>query len=186
MIIDNRPSSIKATSGLPVKRLRHIIKEQFRFVTIYLTSLSINAIEQLLTTLRQINQSDSSCLLVITISTSKEGVVNGVDGQSLTTKDIMEYFLDKNCPSLVGKPQVFLFQTVSSDKSDDKIKLTCTQPLAITEYPSLPLLLKTLRDYSDSATTGSIFLTSNSPASSPTATSNVQLQEAFVLPMQSR
>lgn len=178
LIIDNSSIS-KQARCLPVNRLCHILREQFNFITLYFSSLSLDSIELLLKTLSHIDQSDSSCSVNIMINTSKEGVVNGTDGRSLLTKDVMEFLSDKNCPSLADKPKVFLFQTVSIDQRDDKVKLTCTQPTAV-QYPYLPSLLEMLRTYSDSATTGSIFVNS-----SQTSLTNTQLKQAFVLPTHS-
>ena len=116
------------------------------------------------------------------INTSGEGVVEGVDGKTLTSKEVMASLSDKAYPHLADKPKIFLFQTLSSDQRDDKIKLTCSHPVTPSEaHPQhLPSLMETLRSYSDSALNGSIFVNN-----CQTSFTNVQLNQAFEIPSQS-
>ena len=38
------------------------------------------------------------------------GVVKGIDGKPVIVEDLKEYFHGDNCPTLMGKPKVFLIQ----------------------------------------------------------------------------
>lgn len=61
--------------------------------------------------------SNVDCLFVVFMSHGAEGQsendteVMGTDGIGLKTTDIVSCFLSDNCPLLVHKPKIFLFQS---------------------------------------------------------------------------
>lgn len=36
--------------------------------------------------------------------------ISGVDGQGLSTEDVVSEFSIENCPAMKGKPKIFIFQ----------------------------------------------------------------------------
>ena len=70
--------------------------------------------EQLETTLKHYQQKDHSkfcTLFVVILSHGDEGnIVYASDGQAIKLDDIFKYFSASNCPSLGGKPKVFIVQ----------------------------------------------------------------------------
>lgn len=182
MVDNTHCSSKQHYRCLPIKRLCHILKEQFHILSLQLTSLSLSSIQLLLNTIGATDQSDSSVLIVIMITPNKEGVIEGADGKSITTKQVMALLSDGEAPGLVNIPKIYLFQTLSEDQADDKVRLTCSHPVGSSQpHPShLPLLLDTMRSYSDSSLNGSIFVNSHQ-----INFSNQGLNQAFIVPEQS-
>ncbi|XP_003386323.1 PREDICTED: uncharacterized protein LOC100634437 [Amphimedon queenslandica] len=182
LVVDNSQCSSKQHSRcLPIKRLCHILKEQFHILSLHLTSLSLSSIQLLLNTIGATDQSDSSVLIVIMITPNKEGVIEGADGKSITTKQVMASLSDREAPGLVNIPKIYLFQTLSQDQTDDKVKLTCSHPVGSSQphLSHLPLLLDTMRSYSDSSLNGSIFINNHQ-----ISFSNEGLNQAFIVPEQ--
>ena len=64
----------------------------------------------------EMHKSADSFVLVI-LSHGATGSVYAIDGQSIDIEDeITEYFNDRNCPSLKGKPRLFLIQACQGSK----------------------------------------------------------------------
>ena len=57
----------------------------------------------------EMDHSDSDCILCAFLTHGDDGIIYGYDG-TLPISDLFEYFRGENCPSLVGKPKVFLVQ----------------------------------------------------------------------------
>ena len=51
-------------------------------------------------------------------SHGKEGVVYAADGQSINMEYIYEFFNNRNCPLLQGKPKFFIVQACRGDRPD--------------------------------------------------------------------
>ena len=189
IIIDNSTSStIKQSRHRPIKRLCHILQDQYSLHTHIFSQLSCDAIRLLLKTVSQIDHTPLSCFVVVIIGIGDQGAINGIDERGILPKEIIDVFSDDKCPSLINKPKVFLFQMIphpsaldQTMETSDVIKITCTIPDAsqCTQYPQLSSLLDVLYNYADNINTGSVFLHTHQ---SDSITSNTQLGQAFVLP----
>lgn len=189
IIIDNSTSSTnKQSKHRPIKRLCHILQDQYSLHTHVLSQLSCDAIRLLLKTVSQIDHTPLSCLLVVIIGIGDQGAINGIDERGILPKEIIDAFSDDKCPSLINKPKIFLFQMIpnpsapdQTKETSDAIKITCTIPYSsqCPQYPQLSSLLDVLYNYADNIATGSVFLHTHQ---SDSITSNTQLGQAFVLP----
>ncbi|XP_071808878.1 caspase-6-like [Asterias amurensis] len=65
----------------------------------------------------EMDHSDSDCILCAFLTHGDDGIIYGYDG-TLPISDLFEYFRGENCPSLVGKPKVFLVQACRGDKHE--------------------------------------------------------------------
>eukprot|EP00088_Acartia_fossae_P053910 TRINITY_DN6158_c0_g1_i2.p1 TRINITY_DN6158_c0_g1~~TRINITY_DN6158_c0_g1_i2.p1 ORF type:complete len:437 (-),score=95.93 TRINITY_DN6158_c0_g1_i2:1072-2382(-) len=59
--------------------------------------------------------------IVAILSHGKDGIVYAADGQSIDMEYIYEFFNNKNCPSLQGKPKFFIVQSCRGDMSDQGV-----------------------------------------------------------------
>lgn len=175
-IICNTPPAL-SKRYLPVKRLGHILKVRYRLSVLNFSRLSNTAIDFLLQNISQVDQSSSSCLVVIIIDSN----VNSTKKETISSKEVIDYFSEEMCPSLKDKPKVFLFQNVSDSSDecleDERIKLSCIHPEASASYSDLSSILDTLQSYTQSCTTGSIFVNSSQTSD----VTNSQLSKSFLV-----
>jgi len=62
--------------------------------------------------------SSSDMAVVAILSHGKDGVVYAADGQSINMEYIYEFFNNRNCPELRGKPKFFIVQACRGDMPD--------------------------------------------------------------------
>ncbi|XP_022110709.1 caspase-6-like [Acanthaster planci] len=65
----------------------------------------------------EMDHSDSDCFLCAFLTHGDDGIIYGYDG-TLPIQDLFDYFRGENCPSLVGKPKIFLVQACRGDKHE--------------------------------------------------------------------
>ncbi|XP_036068295.1 caspase-6-like isoform X1 [Oryzias melastigma] len=66
------------------------------------------------------DHSDADCFLLVFLSHGKDNCVYTNDGM-INIQDIIHAFRGDNCPSLVGKPKIFIFQACRGDKPDTPV-----------------------------------------------------------------
>jgi len=59
--------------------------------------------------------------VVVILSHGKDGVVYAADGQSINMEYIYEFFNNRNCPLLRGKPKFFIVQACRGDRPDQGV-----------------------------------------------------------------
>jgi len=66
------------------------------------------------------NESDMAVVAIL--SHGKDGVVYAADGMSIDMEFIYEYFNNRNCPALQGKPKFFIVQACRGDRPDQGVE----------------------------------------------------------------
>ncbi|XP_078799736.1 caspase-6-like [Oryzias latipes] len=69
------------------------------------------------------DHSDADCFLLVFLSHGKNNCIYIYDGM-INIQDITAAFRGDNCPSLVGKPKIFIFQACRGDKYDTSVDAT--------------------------------------------------------------
>ena len=63
--------------------------------------------------------SELTCFVVIILTHGNRGILYGTDGKAVfIDKEIIEPFRGNNCPNLLGKPKLFIFQACRGGKED--------------------------------------------------------------------
>jgi len=65
---------------------------------------------------------EADMTIVVILSHGKDGVVYASDGQSINMEYIYEFFNNRNCPSLRGKPKFFIVQACRGDRPDQGVE----------------------------------------------------------------
>eukprot|EP00090_Calanus_glacialis_P014030 TRINITY_DN22662_c0_g1_i2.p1 TRINITY_DN22662_c0_g1~~TRINITY_DN22662_c0_g1_i2.p1 ORF type:complete len:378 (-),score=117.05 TRINITY_DN22662_c0_g1_i2:158-1291(-) len=64
---------------------------------------------------------EADMTVVVILSHGKDGVVYAADGQSINMEYIYEFFNNRNCPLLRGKPKFFIVQACRGDRPDQGV-----------------------------------------------------------------
>jgi len=64
---------------------------------------------------------EADMTVVVILSHGKDGVVYAADGQSINMEYIYEFFNNRNCPLLLGKPKFFIVQACRGDRPDQGV-----------------------------------------------------------------
>lgn len=80
--------------------------------------LDSHRIVQLMKTVQQQDHSALSCLVVAILSHGVNGQVYGTDGQLIKVDTLTDHFTGRWCPSLNGKPKIFLLQACRGGSFD--------------------------------------------------------------------
>jgi len=64
---------------------------------------------------------EADMAVVVILSHGKDGVVYAADGQSINMEYIYEFFNNRNCPLLRGKPKFFIVQACRGDRPDQGV-----------------------------------------------------------------
>jgi len=64
---------------------------------------------------------EANMAIVAILSHGKDGIVYAADGMSIDMEYIYEYFNNKNCPDLQGKPKFFIVQSCRGDMPDQGV-----------------------------------------------------------------
>ncbi|KAH9498392.1 Caspase-7 [Bulinus truncatus] len=128
----DRPGSSE-DAKLLVKTFKHL-----GFHVLLLENLTaLKVIETLHSVSRDYKHSVADCFLCVILSHGhqitkvfqdknsalQEDVICGVDGKVVSTRKILDYFTDSNCPNLKGKPRMFFFQACRGIKVDDGVEI---------------------------------------------------------------
>merc|ERR1719422_945208 len=65
---------------------------------------------------------EADMTVVVILSHGKDGVVYASDGQSINMEYIYEFFNNRNCPLLRGKPKFFIVQSCRGDRPDQGVE----------------------------------------------------------------
>ena len=85
--------------------------------------------KEILTLLRTVQNSDHSCLdclVVAILSHGINGQIYGTDGVLLSVEELMAHFRGTRCPSLAGKPKIFILQACRGGKFDPGVMVEAT------------------------------------------------------------
>lgn len=73
---------------------------------------------------------ESDMTVVVILSHGKDGLVYAADGQSIDMEYIYEFFNNRNCPYLQGKPKFFIVQACRGDRPDQGVEGDVDRPNA--------------------------------------------------------
>merc|ERR1719234_1280585 len=65
---------------------------------------------------------EADMTVVVILSHGQDGVVYASDGQSINMEYIYEFFNNRNCPNLMGKPKFFVVQACRGDRPDQGVE----------------------------------------------------------------
>lgn len=100
------------------QELQKVFGKHLGFQAEVFNDLEASEILQLMSNLQQTDHSKLSCLVVAILSHGENGEVYGADGNLVPVKRITDMFTGPNCPSLLGKPKVFILQACRGKKFD--------------------------------------------------------------------
>ena len=86
-------------------------------------NLSSTEIEGLLKNTQRVDHSKLDCLVVAILSHGENGNVYGTDGVLISVEKITGYFRGTKCPSLSGKPKIFILQACRGKNFDYGVKV---------------------------------------------------------------
>ncbi|XP_071478889.1 caspase-6-like [Diadema antillarum] len=67
------------------------------------------------------NHTDSDCFMCVFLTHGDDGIIYGRD-QTLELQELFDFFRGENCPTLVGKPKLFLIQACRGEKHEIGVK----------------------------------------------------------------
>ena len=131
----------------------------FGFYTSRYNNLTGNQMRRLFKDIASKDHSKFDCLLVAVLTHGTKGKLYGTDGKLVPVEEITELFSGDKCPSLTGKPKIFLLQACRGERKDKGVKYDMTDgsdPQSVTETDMDD-------DETDSAYTGKLLCTSIQP-----------------------
>lgn len=96
------------------------------FYTNRYDDLTGKAMHQKLQDVADIDHSRFDCFMVAVLTHGVNGKLYSTDGDLIAVQDITKYFDGNNCPALIGKPKVFLFQACRGGRFDYGVELEAT------------------------------------------------------------
>lgn len=124
----------------------------FGFYTSRYNNLTGNQMRRLFKDIASKDHSKFDCLLVAVLTHGTKGKLYGTDGKLVPVEEITELFSGDKCPSLTGKPKIFLLQACRGERKDKGVKYDMTDgsdPQSVNEADMDD-------DETDSAYTGSL------------------------------
>ena len=79
-----------------------------------------------LTEISKIDHKKFDCLMVAILTHGIEGELHGTDGELISVKDLTKLFCNDKCPSLVGKPKIFILQACRGKNRDSGVNYDVT------------------------------------------------------------
>lgn len=76
---------------------------------------------------------EADMAVIVILSHGKDGVVYAADGQSINMEYIYEFFNNRNCPLLRGKPKFFIVQACRGDRPDQGVDTEGTESYTLTQ-----------------------------------------------------
>ena len=92
------------------------------FYTGRFNDLTAREIRENLTKISKIDHTKFDCLLVAILTHGDDGNLYGTDNKPIALKNLTELFHGKSCPSLVGKPKIFIVQACRGKEKDSGVK----------------------------------------------------------------
>ncbi|KAK7939269.1 hypothetical protein WMY93_002595 [Mugilogobius chulae] len=90
--------------------------------------------EKMLSVMKDLSRrdhSDMDCVVCCILSHGLEGGVFGVDGESVTIKELTTFFNGSNCFSLVNKPKIFFIQACQGKQEQQAVTLQTDGPTPV-------------------------------------------------------
>lgn len=87
--------------------------------------------EKMLSIMRELagrNHSQFECLVCCILSHGEEGSVYGVEGRTVTYRELMEPFSGINCSSLAEKPKLFFIQACQGNREQRAVNIEADGP----------------------------------------------------------
>ncbi|WAR20930.1 CASP1-like protein [Mya arenaria] len=103
------------------------LKELGFDVTIF-PDLTANHIKNMCAKMADKDHSDCDCFVFVILSHGEEGVVYGTD-KEVEIKELASYFRGDRCPTLIGKPKLFIIQACRGNQTDPGVKVNVTDAL---------------------------------------------------------
>jgi hypothetical protein len=104
--------------------LRHLFAKQLGFHVEFFDDLTSKEMCQLMDNVRKQDHSELSCLVVAILTHGINGELYGVDGKLVKVEDLTSYFDGTRCPTLAGKPKVFILQACRGGTFDYGVEAT--------------------------------------------------------------
>ena len=108
----------RAGSKWDADSLEELFREYLGFQVERYNDLDSHRIRKLMEMVQQQDHSRLSCLVVAILSHGVNGQVYGTDGVLLKIDTLTDYFTGRWCPSLNGKPKIFLLQACRGGNFD--------------------------------------------------------------------
>ena len=94
----------------------------FNFHTSRFDNLTSSQMRRLFKDIARKDHTKYDCLLVAVLTHGTKGKLYGSDGKLVPVEEITELFSGNNCPSLTGKPKIFLLQACRGERKDKGVK----------------------------------------------------------------
>lgn len=98
----------------------------FGFYTSRYNNLTGNQMRRLFKDIAAKDHIQFDCLLVAVLTHGTKGKLYGTDGKLVPVEEITELFSGNKCPSLTGKPKIFLLQACRGERKDKGVKYDMT------------------------------------------------------------
>lgn len=86
--------------------------EELHFEIQHHNDCTVEKIYKILKTYQLMDHSNKDCFICCILSHGDKGIIYGTDGQEAPIYELTSQFTGLKCPSLAGKPKVFLFRLV--------------------------------------------------------------------------
>ena len=96
------------------------------FYTYRYNDLTSGQMMDVLTKVSKIDHKKYNCLLVAILTHGAQGKLHGTDSQSIPVESLTKLFHGDQCPSLVGKPKIFILQACRGEKRDQGVPYDTT------------------------------------------------------------
>lgn len=94
----------------------------FGFYTSRYNNLTSSQMRRLFKDVAAKDHTNFDCLLVAVLTHGTKGKLYGTDGKLVPVEEITELFSGNKCPSLTGKPKIFLLQACRGERKDKGVK----------------------------------------------------------------
>lgn len=111
-------------SDWDAENLEKLFKRHLGFFVERFDDLTSLQMRQLMDNVRKQDHSKLSCLVVAILTHGIEGQVYGTDGGLSKIEDLTAYFDGTQCPTLIGKPKIFILQACRGGNFDDGVEAT--------------------------------------------------------------
>ena len=98
----------------------------FGFYTSRYNNLTGNQMRRLFKETAAKDHTKFDCLVVAVLTHGTKGKLYGTDGRLVPVEEITELFTGNKCPTLAGKPKVFLLQACRGERKDKGVKYDMT------------------------------------------------------------
>ena len=112
-------------------------------------NLTTLQMQLLMRDVRDQDHSKLSCLVIAILTHGIEGQVYGTDGSLVKVDDLTAYFDGTQCPSLVGKPKIFILQACRGGIFDEGVEATDDGSTAELDYEEVDGRYSLLPDKAD-------------------------------------